>query len=590
MQPAELSSSAPLHRQSRSLWILLAVSCIWSLFHWAASLRYDHAIAATLILPENGLPSHRSVVVGDPDSLQWIMHSQQSAKDGRIRLPRWTTTDNHPYGRPLLWPSPHSWWLRGLGTVHSWVTGDTLDTSIAKASSLSNPTYLLLFTLPITFIALRTFGMNGFFTIPILLLLLGGGKYGVRSPDHHVLHIVLTMLFLLSVLRLNLHKHRRDWIYSGLLLGFLFWTSALSAIIILLASLIPIPLILSHPSTTLRKNWFIWSGCASFIIIASYLLDYAPHWSIHLECPNPIYAALLLAGTPLIPEWIRFCRSRASFISLQWRWIIYPGLLLAALALIILFNLPTWYTLSDAFVARWVSMIQESQAGSLPSLFDANALLPLFLLALLIAVVRWPFHRLGNAPMFLLAYCGIILLFYLQQTRVSDFIWPGIALLTVSLLRLELRNWASSLILSLLLLLQIHQTQTLNGLTRDLEHFADVKALPINLQRSYNYALDSASIRQSMGGGSASILALPSDSVYLGYYTDFPVFGTFYWENKQGMFRAMRMLFHQQESESGTFPNIQEFLTAAKVDTLYLHKDGVNSRLRYIPYINFIIR
>jgi len=343
-----------------SFLICLMLTLGWAFLVFYANLRWDQTIEKTLTLGKKAETLARSTILMDPDGMEWVLLSQKAEQDQRIRIPRWTDLDNYPHGRSVMWPSFHSLWLRGLGHVHSWITGASVETSIARASAYSNPAYLLLFSLPIAFLSMRTFGLWGALLYPVILLLLQNPKYGVRVPDHHVLHLCIAVVFLLSILRLTQHQNKRDWIFSGMILGGFYWISALSAVIITLATLLPMPLLLRGRKSTSTFHWFLWSASASCIILLCYLLDYAPHFSIHLECANPIYAALLLCGTPLIPQWIRFSQNKLQLGTIQMRMALYPLLLLSAWFFLILLNLSAWYTPSHPFLARWMTFITES--------------------------------------------------------------------------------------------------------------------------------------------------------------------------------------------------------------------------------------
>jgi len=175
-------------------------------------------------------------------------------------------------------------------------------------------------------------------------------------------------------------------------------------------------------------------------------------------------------------------------------------------------------------------------------------------------------------------FLAIILLFYIQQNRTSDFFWAGSALQLISILDFQQKHWSSPFILLMLGVLQLNAFNELNRNIKALENFRDLSVLPLSLQRSYNFALDAIAIREKLPTTSPSILSASENSMYLGYYTGFPVFGTFYWENLDGMLRSTHLLYRRKNPQTNEFPLIREFLTASKVETIYLNKEGYNRK------------
>ncbi len=526
----------------------------------------------------------RLTVIASPDGMQWVMHSQKAAEENRWRLPRWTYTDNHPYGRPLLWPSLHSYWLRFLGWTFSLSTSLPISVAIAKAAVYCNPMYLLLFSIPIAWFGYKVHGIKSALYVPILALLLSNPKYGLRFPDHHLLHICLTFLFLL-VLSDDKSKpnQQHQWITAGAVLGLLFWASALSAAIITIAAFLPFPFSQKKGFQPSIKNLFLLTGTASLVICVTYLWDYYPFYGIHMECVNPIYAVFLILSTFLFQQWCVIVSTGFDLKQISTRRIIYPSIISLAVVLLVIINIRDWYTPSNLFLARWMKLIGESRPIDLSQFFFFSNLKTAVFLLTVLGVILDTSNRQRIAK-FHLIFIGIVLLFSLNQNRISDFFWPSITILVVSICSFKRTNPIGVLLVSLVIFMGINQFQNQRVTANAFRELGDTEKLGPYVAKSYNWQIESQKLLESIQTESGSILTVPNLGVYLNYYTKLPVYGTYYWENYDGMLRNMHMVFRRKDPSTDKFPDILEFLKAAKVSFLCVPMENLDLRLSYTIY------
>ena len=575
---------------SKTLTVVM-LSFAFALLNLFSLIQQNQATEQFLIPPQQGdallIDENRLTVIANPDGLQWVMHTQKATEEGLWRLPRWVETDNHPYGRSLLWPSLHSYWLRFLGWIIGACTGLPVGVAIAKGAVYSNTAYLLLFSIPISFLASRQFGYKGILLIPAFILLLSYPKYGLRYPDHHLLHVCLTLLYLQTLTlddkAINL---RTRFITSGTLLGLLFWTSALSAVVITAATTVAYPFLRSSRGNPIELRKLFWfTGSAAVIACLAYLWDYFPNYEIHLECVHPIYAICVLLSTFILNQWNSLVRSNYSLKRLNYRLIVYSVLGFAAIGLLILMNLTAWYTPSNLFLSRWMELISESRPLNIARFLSPNIFTALVLLLTSGSLLMCEKANYNNQTIvFQSVFLAIIFAFCLSQNRVTDFVWPSLSLLIITACSLNRKNIIGLLLTCILIIMWADRFQERKTNSGVLQKFGDTAGLDNYVTTSYNWQLESQKILEKTSANPGSILAMPDIGMYLNYYTQYPIFGSYYWENYDGMLRNMHMVFRRKDPENGDFPDIIEFLQAAKVDYLCVSTSPLDLRFSYTIY------
>jgi len=575
---------------SKKLLLVLAVF-LYAVAHFASVLYLDNAAEYTMLPPapvdDLLIPQESMTVLGDPDGIAWVMYAQEAETKGLWRTPRYTYSDNYPYGRFVGWHSINTQWLRLLGHIRSWVTGEDILPAIARAAAYSNAAYLLLFSVPIGFMAVRLLSLRGAFLYPIFIQLVYNPRMGFRSPDHHLLSVVFFLLLVLALLLLAKEEKRRWLILSGLMLGVLFWISALSAVIITLGLVVGFPFLGNLGRMPRLSDLLMMNGTATVVISLTYVFEFFPDFQTHLEVVHPIYGICLLIAAFIIHQWCRFYYSGFDLKSLDVRMLLYPGLVFVGIGLLVIYNLNDWYTPSDLFLKRWMQLISESQSLDLKGFFvGPNWIAILFVLSVISGLQfaeNWRPQPRGIL-LFNLALGGVILLFCVNQQRIVDFIWVPISVLLTMLCFFCKRRavgTALSIIVGLLVVSSfISRFSSANSCRRS----GEMDMLGSHLVYSYNLRIRAQELLGVSPDSDMSLLVSSNWSIYMNYYTHKPVYGSFYWENYDGNLRAFHMLYRRKDSDTGEFPLIREFLSNSQVDEILVGKNELSLQMSYAVF------
>jgi len=571
----------------KKLLLLLGVF-LYSLLH-LLSVRYlDNAAEYTFLPPATAdellIPQDRMTVIGDPDGVAWVIHAQEAESQGLWRSPRFTYTDNHPYGRYVGWHSINTLWLRLLGHLRAMTTGEEVLPAIARAAAYSNAAYLLLFALPVGYLAIRLWSTRGAFLYPIFILLAYNPRMGLRSPDHHMLTVLVFLVTILALLVAARSQSRKWWIITGLCQGIQFWVSPLSAVIVTVSIVVAFPFLISRQNLPDLKRLLAMNSTTAAVILLAYVYEFAPDFQNHLEIVHPIYAVCILLATFYTHQWCQFYHHKFDFKILDKRLLLYPSLVLAAVCMLVIYNLNNWYTPSNLFLKRWMHQISESKALNLKTfLIDptwCGIVLVLTILSALELAKNWK-ENLQSTLLFNLGLALVILAFAISQQRVTDFIWVPISILILSTCSFQRSKGAGTALSIVLAILVFSSFSNRISSANTCRRSGDTGVLSPHIVRSYNLRIRAQELLKASPDPSRSLLTTSGLSIYLKYYTKKPVFGTFYWENYDGNMRALHMLYRRKDPDTGEFPFIHEFLSSAKVDDILVDKNNLNLAFSY---------
>lgn len=523
-------------------------------------------------------------VIMDADGAQWIVHSKQAKSNKTIRIPRYTNIDNHPYGRAVYWPSIHSWFLRFCAMIYEALFNGEKHDSIEQISCISNLLYAAMFSIPIATISVISIGKFGLFVYPILLVFLFSfNRFGLRSPDHHMLQVLVFLVFVLQLIRSLKTNTERNWILSGISIGFLFWISPISGGIVYFIATIMVLII--HPfGRPTKHNLILFSYVVSIIIVIAYFADYYPDISIHIEACHPVWMVPVLI-CPVFISQIQTCIHEKFALKSIFQYKIIGNLFLITLCLLLFIaNMEQWYTPSSPIMKRWLYFIGESAPFRFERFTSDSILLMFIILVSIYGSLSILMSKKAIERIFVII-CLMIIAglapFCFIQIRMTDFLYPIFAVLG-SVLCVSKEHFAISRFYIILFVTYVFQSVgwTMHNYKKTQAISAD-DGIYSMYAYSYNIALYADAIRKLDNLQIKSILAQPADSVYLNYYTEYPVFGSYYWENTEGMKRALSLMsYYCRTTDEKTMTHA--FLSAAKVGVILVSKAGLHPSFPYI--------
>ncbi len=525
------------------------------------------------------------------DSRWWVMHTEALIQQGAWRV-RETRLDNAPAGREVHWNSAIPWVLSALAAFHA-EPGEQKWNAVARASFSFAPLTLVAALIVFCMVGVRAFGWGPtvLFVAAFCLCPLVYSEFRPGQVDHHGLVAALAAASVLSLLAggagnvlragvvaipgcpstRSLEVARRRFIAAGIFGGAALWVSAASYIPVLVGIGIG-----AFAAAALRDRtateaspglWRTWGIAGCLTSLAFYLIEYFPnHMGFRLEVNHPLYALAWLGAGDLIS---RVCGWRAGqhpFPSGWKSWVIAgasmvaiaaPALVIATAAhqtfwvadrfLLLLHNeyIQEFQTFFEIFrenpsvVAIWeyfgIPILILIGAGFL---FGTNRIAPawrasfalllppaLVTFGLALWQVRWSVISLSIWTL------GVLLLAaaYTNRTgrRSRIFEWGVVAAFLVAFCGLpvaSLLGWS-------------HREQ--------LAHHLPKSAIPSVLARDVSQRLLQASPDRL-----PRILAAPTTSTDLTYFSGAETLGTLYWENLDGLKRAAGIFGKATEAEA----------------------------------------
>ena len=551
---------------------------------------------------------HRIVPFAALDGLYWISYAQEMAATGSWRVHA-TQIDNAPLGREVHWSSSIAWCLLGLGHIRQAFTGEPLPTAIEYAAGWANPLLLMLTLTGLGLLVLRRHGPAA--ALGLVVVLVGSpqmfNSFAANEPDHHGLINAASLGCVLCLLFGGLGWERttadgppglfptaggaRRWFLASAGFGATgLWLSAATQIPLFagigLGALLLLgwtgrddPTVRAHP-----ELWRLWGRWGAIFSLGFYAVEYFPsHLSLRLEVNHPLYAVAWWGSGELLAAfatwrqqgrspWPDRTRDRLVFL-------FAVGALLAPLAAIAVGG-QRWFSLLDPVAKTLPSLVIEGtslvenirRVGAAGTLRDLAAF-GLLLLAGLSAVAAPSLSRRERAlvlwPVLVLLPLGAMAVAQNRWFMVVAPLASTLAVTTVVVWRTRLPRRVGIGLLAAGSILLIALFPVPSALSA--RHLAADPVLAFTPDDVFVPALRhyAQQLRRKLGPGAAPIVfAGPNESVLLAYYGGFPVLGTLYWENLDGMKAATAI---------ATAPDLalaRQLLAARRVGCLFSYPKG----------------
>ncbi len=530
--------------------------------------------------PEGLVSADRREMVPDPDGIRWVIYTQQAVEAGQLLIPHWSNEDNHPTGRFVGWSSPPSWFLRIMANVHSAATGSPLLESVSRVSPHYNTFIWFFASLGMGAICVLAFGPMGALVMPLLYALLFNSKYGIFSPDHHIWILLagLGALVCLCAPFLGGAGQRRHWPWfagAAVFSAFGMWISAPTHAIVVAAVFVGLVFLPEEAARSVRASgWRLYGILASLLSLVFYWVEFGSLLPMRVELNNPVYAAGLLVAGIWCWQAHEFAASDRRWDALQPRALVYSALLMLLTAAPLVIYLPQCFSLADPFFERWESQIAEEQALDMLRFMQGYAFLFIAVASALSAyIVRWKDSLAGLRAASIL--CVAVTLFYgyfgMSSNRFSDVMLAAlVVLLTLALVgagKSRLSYFAAAFLV--------------------LQGISSIHTSSVQKRNAQVYGMSMTTLGQTMTlrGVSEALLLLDSsadtpvlapsyEANVINYYTRKPVYGTAYWENKDGL-RWMCRVFYYERPE-GTDPDwsfVRSLVQGGGVRYIYLPKN-----------------
>lgn len=558
-----MSSDLPprIHRQGRiAVWIVLLLALVFGCFHAVTVSRYLGRITRETFDAPVDAGNTREVTLGvAADGRTWLRLTEERLERGDWRFGR-TQTDGGPEGRDVLWFSPWSWWLEGLGRMRAMWTGEPLLRAIEAASTWAQlPLWIGMICVGGWWMA----RMCGVGAGALFVATLAGHRGLYVScypgyPDHHgaaAAAVLGTVLGLLAVV-----SGRRS---TGGGSGRGVWISALSGatgLAISAASLVPVLLGLGVALACCREvarrvfddekmrrvaaTWSLWGRVGGVATLTLYALEFFPdRLSWRLEVNHPLYALAWWGGGELLAWWwARACAEKDDRPRLGWAWPVACVIAVVAPFLVILAARESVFTPIDGFIAGVHRHITEfyplwRMSGSAPKLLILSCL-PLFF-------VPWAWRRSsGERRVALLGLtllsAGLLALSVWQHRwwSLAGAAQASLAALVGTAFMSPRRGWPSIAVVTLLFAITIPSPMLLLVEQARVARLNDVQAADAMQLLYRDLGLRLASLSTE---GKPVVLAAPDTSVGVGYYGGVRTPGTLYWENGDGLRIAARV-------------------------------------------------
>lgn len=540
-------------------------------------------------LPGNSRPRTYIPPPTDLDGRWWIEHAETMLQQGNLRI-RHTERDNAPQGREVHWNSAIPWMLAGLAVISG--EGDTLASRVPSASFWFATLTLVLSLLLLGWPAVANYGwrptvlfLSSFCLLPLIYAAFRAGQV-----DHHGLVATFStacVLFLImggagivhrkpaaASLRQFLPSQRaarRFFVFSGVCGGAALWISAATMIPVLVGiaggAILAVLLRDRENGEPAPRLWWLWGVAGCITSLALYLLEYFPnHLGMRIEVNHPVYAFAWLGAGYVLSVAVSVITGSVPF---RRGWgdgaLLFVAVSAAALPLFLMVRFSdSMFWVSDRFMLMLHNeYIQEF--ASLPRIlrneFEWMILWEFFFVpfvvlagaALVIGTKRAP-RATRSVFAIMVAPAAIVLCLACWQVRWSLSalsLWTlGFLVLAVAYgvgngKRSRLFEVASVAVFAALFfplpIVSVFSFFDLQTLSRNLPK----AAVPPILIRDISQRLLQSSPNQL-----PRVLAAPTTSTDLVYFSGIETIGTLYWENTPGLKRAARIFAAESEEDA----------------------------------------
>jgi hypothetical protein len=529
------------------------------------------------------------------DGYLWNNHAETLGQDGTWRI-RSTHFDNAPLGREVHWSSGFAWYLRGLGEIYRYFSGDSLRNSIYRMSIWANPILLVLALCLIPTLGAKRFGPLFGSVLAIAMITTPWFYEGFLPayPDHHGITALALLGIVLGIVwagagwtqaaaptqqetlpARSLKEARQGILLAGISAACALWISAFSACLMAAAiGFSTLTTVLTFRKKTAKENfsfcpelWQLWGTVAASGSFLFYLLEYFPnHLGMRLEINHPLYGLAWIGGTGILCEATRWLTMPTENQRIPWRRLLVFGSACLALPLTLWLGGPTVYLPRDPFLQGVLKCIAEvlplTKAIALGALNweDALGYHPF----LLIGSLALLFDRHINSPtkaILLLLSCSILLIggITLVQLRWAMLTGPLYIVLAGLLISTAWANIPSTpkarapaaLLLLILAGVAIHTT-TQRHLLPVWREYRDPTTNPEDpgqLMTLLHRDIAKTLAKQS-NGKPVTLLSSPNSSCLLASFGGFATIGTLYWENLDGLKTAAQIFSSTSEEET----------------------------------------
>lgn len=527
------------------------------------------------------------------DGRWWIIHTEALMRGDSWRI-RDSHLDNAPIGREVHWNSGIPWLLAGIASLCAGSTGDAWR-NVPEVSFWFAPVTLAMAIFGFLILAVKPFGWSPslIFIVFFCLCPLIYAEFCPGQLDHHGLAAAFSVASILALLGAgagNIRKPgvssvdglrflteervaRKAFILSGILGGAALWMSAASYIPVLAG--LGVGAILAclfrdqTCSNSAPKLWRTWGVAGCVTSLGFYLMEYFPsNLGLRLEVNHPVYALAWLGAGDLLARINAWIVGQSPFKSGP-RGLIIGGLSLGAIALP--FILIVGFSEQVFWVAdRFLLLLHNEYIQEFKSFFV------LFQESPSLSIV-WNFFGI---PVLVILGAGFLLI----TKRVASG-WLALyalvlppALLTLSLTMWQIRWSVISMSLWVLGILLVISSYSVRSGTRSrmfeivtlavsISLFLGLPVISLlawshrevvaeNLPKASIPAILARDVSQRLVESSPDrlprILAAPTTSTDLTYFSGSETLGTLYWENLEGLKRAAHIFGLESESDAKT--------------------------------------
>jgi len=527
------------------------------------------------------------------DGRWWIIHTEALMRGESWRV-RNTQLDNAQIGREVHWNNGIPWLLAGMASVAAGASTDAWQ-KVPEVSFWFAPLTLALAILGFLILSVRPFGwspslvFSAFFCLCPLIY----SEFRAGQLDHHGLAAAFSAASILALLGAgagNIRKPgvagvaslrflteervaRKGFILSGILGGAALWVSAASYIPVLaglgVGAILACLLRDQTHANSAPKLWRTWGVAGCVTSLGFYLMEYFPsNLGFRLEVNHPVYALAWLGAGDLLARINAWIVGESPFKS-GLRSVVNTGLSLCAVVLPIIliagFSERVFWVadrflllLHNEYIQEFKSffvMFRESPSpAAVWDFFGIPAAVILgagFLLITKRLAPAWlALYALLLPPALLTLALSV---WQVRWSVISMSIWVlGIVLLTASYsTRSGVRSRAfeaAIVAVSIVLFLGLPVISLLAWSHREVIAKNVPKAsIPAILARDISQRLV-----QSSPDRLPRILAAPTTSTDLTYFSGSETLGTLYWENLEGLKRAAHIFGLEAESDVKT--------------------------------------
>ncbi len=564
-------------------WWMLVVGASILLAVWGHVLRIEHVehvsnlaggseIAVDSDSPTGYEDGKRRLIipVRSFESFQWIMQVDAMFAQDTWRL-REVDYDNAPAGRQVRSASAYRWWLAGIAWVDQSVFGTPAGLSVERAALVADPLIQLLMVLVTSILLARYFGgwSAALFSLGAVAIFPLGGAFAPGRPGESTLLLVCSLwsvLFLAGgIQRLNTEnqsssfgKSRWSFLFSGILGGVGMWigiAGGLPVVVGIALSGIALSFYFS-PGRASRRGfdsfvlpWRYWAYGGSVVILLAWIVDRTPGlfessaWQA--DFVHPLYAfAWIACGEILV-----FLESRAQPVSRYRKATVFlSGLIIASLVYTMLFVGPEGMRGIDPIANQLTLLHIDPGVSSLFSLVDQSGGFGLMLITLfpvclfVLGIVALVKNRSSSANTRLVAIVSGPVLMAFVYSFINLGWWSHLDALLLLLACIAFAVSGASKVVRwcvgglVILSSALGVASVYSGLDQQSRESADPVEVALLLERHLaNW------IAPRLEKPGSVVLAPPSTSVSLAFYSGLRVIGTPYSANSDGFAVAVRI-------------------------------------------------